>query len=65
METHPPERTLTLVRTGASKLEINSPSEMRELDFKSLTKGSVQVNSGLGWDFAQLKLTRELLPHPT
>ncbi len=38
-ETHPPARTLSMVRTGASKVEITSPVKCEALDFEKSTYG--------------------------
>jgi hypothetical protein len=47
-EAHPPVRTLVVVRTGASKVEITSPAKRGDWICESLTDGSRSRQFGIG-----------------
>jgi hypothetical protein len=47
-EAHPPVKTLVVVRTGASKVEITSPAKRGNWICKSLTDGSRSGQFGIG-----------------
>jgi|BogFormECP03_OM2_1039629.scaffolds.fasta_scaffold16260_1 hypothetical protein len=47
-EAHPPVKTLVVVRTGASKVEITSPAKRGNWICKSLTDGSRSRQFGIG-----------------